>query len=250
VTRFAVTRHRLTLDHLQSGATIGGDDSAPAVAWNVWEKREVATQWCAAERSDRGGLVGLLLPLLFMVAGCSDSSESVIAIEQGTIGPALFNDGGHGTAGVAVAGETVTVAQLFLPNHGSSDVKLESIEVLQGEPGLEVVGLALAGEDRTVPVSCTREPGFPPDSERFGPSHPVEGYENGPAERRDDLGPLVLIGVRVPDLPRSLLTGVRITYEYEGRRYQEVFLSTAAFCVDPEMEIGECPLEYGSDAVD
>lgn len=167
------------------------------------------------------GLLGVLLALCAALIARGDGRE------QG--GPL----GGGSDAGIVVdafsAGSEITYGLQNLTNSGPDEIVIDGVDVLLGEPGLEVVDDVLAyGPSRLETFGYNTfdvQEGWPPT----GDAAPLVGASIAPFDR---IGLEVLVGVRVPSLGDGVgtLDGVRVAYTAGGRQYVRTFHLAMTLC--------------------
>jgi hypothetical protein len=146
--------------------------------------------------------------------------------DGGGDGPLYSPDGDEVTLTIRPGG-TLTWGQPIYFNSSDQPIRLVSARPAELDPGLEVVGLLAAGQERQTAVGLAR--GFPVAD--VG-GRPVDQVEVAPASTPDGRdGVEFLIGLTARDPGRYVARGLEVVYEHDGRRYRETMPDALSVCV-------------------
>jgi len=153
-------------------------------------------------------------------------------------GPAGFRAEGRNT------GDVFTNGSVLVFNRGDVPITIESVRPeVTGD--LTVLGVQIAGPERDIGFTDVYL-AFPPPTDGLGPVADADGFVLPAGEPGASEGFELLIGFRVGDADRSVVTAIVIDYTADGERYQGRFINTMVVCpgvVDNQDEL--CPFEYG-----
>jgi hypothetical protein len=135
-------------------------------------------------------------------------------------------------------GKPYTFGSLDLRNPTDATMVLEGVRWRARTPGVSVLGVLVAGEDRPVNIGASEE--FP-DHRLAGFTHPVSGYRLAP-QRKGGRGTQVLIGVRPSHAGRTVVfDGLQVLYRLGGHRYAKSVHATFVLCLVARPPLGrEC----------
>jgi len=146
-------------------------------------------------------------------------------------GPLACTDCGRSATGVPVGiWQPVSVGPVILRNETNEPVRLERVELLDVDPGLQLIGGFVVEPDGHHPLVGAQR-GFPP-IEPGGRTRPIRNYELAPAESRDDFVQ-VLLGVRLTRPGRAGARRIAVEYRAGGTSYRAVFEHSLWLCTDP-----------------
>jgi hypothetical protein len=152
-----------------------------------------------------------------------------------TVGPAGGADEGgplqgpgccYGASWIAADGETMTFSHIELVNSGSEPVQIESVELIDADPSLQVAGV-LAGEHEGDSLLAGSEV-FPPETNEYADYgvqavHPAVGYivrpQPGGAYGDSAASTQLFIGLKPPRSGRARFNSVRVHYRAGLRRF-------------------------------
>ena len=127
-------------------------------------------------------------------------------------------------------GATFTDGLETLEFEGTEPAELVDVRLI-GDPDLELVGVALAGPDRTYGSIQLME-GFPPRHKDLEPNVVINDGIGHPmtAQTRHDIGWELLLGIRVSEPGRHVRTAIEVTYTAAGQTYVEQIPAAMAIC--------------------
>jgi hypothetical protein len=141
--------------------------------------------------------------------------------------------GGGDDAGIVVdafeAGTPITFGLQHLTNEGASEISVDGIDVLFGDPAVETMGDVLAYGPERLNASETNlfdvRAGWPPGGNAFQ----AAGATIAP---NDPIGLELLVGVTVPSVETGIgtLSGVTVRYHADGQDYVKTFHTGATIC--------------------
>ncbi len=147
------------------------------------------------------------------------------------------------STGVAI-NDVFTDGLTVLQNQLDRPVRIVDVRMESGEPGLELVGVKIAGLERAIGAHQLL-PGFPPEDASLGPLADPSGYMMPSDDQHATKGVELLLGIRKVVPGRATRTAVLVTYEIDGQRDVARIASTLAVC-EPERKTS-CPGEDGED---
>jgi hypothetical protein len=156
-----------------------------------------------------------------------------------TGGPLACEDCGRSATAVPVhIGEPVSMGPLFLRNETDKSIRIERVELLGVDAGLELIGLLAVEPDGRHPL-VGGDRGFPPPGSG-GFRHPVPGYELAPARTRAAVVQ-ILFGLRLTTPGRAGARRIAVDYRVGDVPYRAYFdhsmwLCTPRYrkiCIDP-----------------
>ena len=118
---------------------------------------------------------------------------------------------------------------LTLRNKGDEVATLERVELLEMDPGLELVGSLVVEPDGRGPLVGSGY-GFPP-RDPGGATAPVRGFRLGPASANRDYVQ-ILVGVRLKAQGRSGARRIAVDYRAGGVPYRAYFEHSIWLCTD------------------
>jgi hypothetical protein len=137
----------------------------------------------------------------------------------------------------AAVAQAVSMGPLYLRNEGDQPATLERVELLDVDPGLEVVGMVVVKPSGRGVVGAAY--GYPPRDPR-GSLHPVRGYELPPAKSNSDYVQ-VLIGIKRESPGRVGARRIAVDYRVGDVPYRAYFdysmwlcRDRDADCIDPD----------------
>ena len=174
--------------------------------------------------------------LVILVVGASaaliDLKPALLGRRAG--GPLACQDsdcGRSATGGPVKVGSSASFGPLALRNDGDETVTLEKVELLDVDPGLEVIEVMVVEPDGRHPLVGSAR-GFPP-TEPGGSTHPVTGYELAPAKSNADFVQ-ILVGLRLLSPDRAGARRIAVDYRAGGVPYRAIFEDSMWLCSDPD----------------
>jgi hypothetical protein len=156
-----------------------------------------------------------------------------------TGGPLACEDCGRSATAVPVhIGEPVSMGPLFLRNETDKSIRIERVELLGVDPGLELIGLLAVEPDGRHPF-VGGDRGFPPPGSS-GTRHAVPGYQLAPAHSKAEVVQ-ILFGLRLTRPGRAGARRIAVDYRVGDVPYRAYFdhsmwLCTPRYrkvCIDP-----------------
>ena len=154
-------------------------------------------------------------------------------------GPLACQTGKCGRSGTGVpvhVGGSASIGPIALRNEGEATLTLERIELLDVDPGLEVIDVVLIEPDGRHPPVGARQ-GFPPP--HLGPTHAVHGFELAPAVSNSDFVQ-VLFGLRLRTAGRAGSRRIAVDYRVGRKPYRAYFDDAMWLCTWALSRRGEC----------
>lgn len=188
--------------------------------------------------------------------GSTGTTEvEVIFVRAEEPSPALWKSSPHGVSYEVENGALYTIAQHNLRNTSSSPITLHNVGLIDGAPGLELVGTMVSGPDRAKLITYVGVPGWPPvldqedefEAGLVGPSgfQPVDGFVMAGGDGMNSPGALPLFGIRLAEgVDRATSVALSVECTFEGRRYLEHLPSTITVCPAAVWAAGRCDGEY------
>ena len=154
-------------------------------------------------------------------------------------GPLRVPENVHGWAISVPVGEPFTDGFEALYFDTTSDVRIDAVDIVPGDIGLEVVGVRMAGNDRAAGL-VQYFPTFPPESDELGPLLDPIGATFPPVPGEIMPHWELLIGLRLTSEERVGRQGLAISYSVDGVAYRETLPAFLAVC--PGIDSQRCPL--------
>ena len=159
--------------------------------------------------------VGLLAVVVFGT-GCGSKDDEA--------GPLIA--GGADISIPQKLGNRFTYGDLIVSNPTKSPLVLEGVRLKRSGPGIHVLGVRVAGEDRLITVGVSVEY---PDHRFKGYTHPIAGYRLAPGK---DIGTEILIGIRPQHAGRTVaFDGLEVVYRQGDRHYVRPVDSSFVVCM-------------------
>jgi hypothetical protein len=121
---------------------------------------------------------------------------------------------------------------LTLSNEGDEVATLERVELLDVDPGLQVVGMVVVKPYGRGIVGSAY--GYPPRDPR-GSLHRVSGYELAPARSHSDVVQ-VLVGIKLTSPGRAGARRIAVDYRVGDSKYRAYFDHSMWLCTDPDAD--------------
>jgi hypothetical protein len=146
--------------------------------------------------------------------------------DEGGDGPLYSPDADEVTLTIRPGGR-LTWGQPIYFNRSDQPIRLVSARPAELDPGLEVVGVLAAGQEREAAVGLERR--FPVPDVGGRPVDQVEVAPESTPEGRD--GVEFFVGLTAHDPGRYVARGLEVVYEHDGRRYRETMPDALSVCV-------------------
>ena len=168
--------------------------------------------------------------LLLLAAGLSLLEWHPQLFGRRSGGPLACRECGRTATGAPVrVGQLVSMGPLRLRNQGEETVTVERVELIDIDPGLDVVGMVVVEPDGRHPL-VGGDHGYPP-REPGGITHPVSGYRLPPARSRADFVQ-ILVGLRLSARGRAGARKIAVDYRVGRVPYRAIFDHAMWLCAD------------------
>jgi hypothetical protein len=151
-------------------------------------------------------------------------------------GPLACSDCGRTATGApARVGQAFSMGPLTLRNTSRKTVTLERVQLVDVDPGLELVGVLVVEPDGRHPLVGGGR-GYPP-REPGGTTHPVPDYVLVPTTANGRFVQ-ILVGIRLGSPGRAGSRGIAVDYRADGVPYRATFDDSLWLCTDPDERDG------------
>ncbi len=138
--------------------------------------------------------------------------------------------GRSATGGPVNVGSSASFGPLTLRNDTDEPMTLERVELLDVDPGLQLIGVIVVEPDGRHPLVGSAR-GYPP-SQPGGTTRRVQGYRLEPAESNADFVQ-ILVGLRLRASHRAGARKIAVDYRVGEAQYRAIFDHSMWLCPNP-----------------